>query len=212
MIILQSESFPYFIIFHRDTHHYHVTITFQSWVSRSNISLYSTGKTAVSQMILCACEISIQTRFWRHIWKKVVLAHKSSSYERIKKKQVTLVESKCTKTIYINSIRIIMFYVDNDGKFGFIAFVMICTGHNCMWSRDWIIKDRERHVVKRLNVLSKNKLKLLVYIWKYQMNFNSRSLIFNRQIQNIWHDSTVNTFKIIPAPNIEVRLPRFVIT
>ena len=90
-----------------DTHHYHVTITFQSWVSRSNISLYSTDKTAVSQMMLCACEISIQTRFWRHIGKKVVLAHKSSSYERIKNKQVTLVESKCAKTIYINSIRII---------------------------------------------------------------------------------------------------------
>ena len=99
MIILQSESFLYFIIFHRDTHHYHVTITFQSWVSRSNISLYSTDKTAVSQMILCACEISIQTRFWRHIGKKVVLAHKISSYERIKNKQVTLVESKCAKTI-----------------------------------------------------------------------------------------------------------------
>jgi len=70
MIILQSESFLYFIIFHRDTHNYHVTITFASWVTRSNISLYSTGKTAVSQMILCACEISIQTRFWRHIGKK----------------------------------------------------------------------------------------------------------------------------------------------
>jgi hypothetical protein len=94
MIILQSESFPYFIIFHRDTHHYHVTITFQSWVSRSNISLYSTGKTAVSQMILCACEISIQTRFWRHIGKKVVLAHKSSSYERIKNKQACRIKMR----------------------------------------------------------------------------------------------------------------------
>jgi hypothetical protein len=58
LIILQCQSFPYLVSFHRYPHHYDVTTAFQRCKSRSNI--YT---------------------------QKVVLARKcSSSYERIKNK------------------------------------------------------------------------------------------------------------------------------
>jgi len=74
--------FPIFVIFRRDPHHYHVTITFQSCVSQSNI--YT---------------------------KKVVQAHKKFIELWTDEKQTgdsALVQSKGMKTIYINSIRIIV--------------------------------------------------------------------------------------------------------
>jgi len=61
LIILQCESFQYFVIFHSDPHHYDVTIIFQSCVSRS---------TGYTQKNSSECD-------------------SSSSCERIKSKQVT---------------------------------------------------------------------------------------------------------------------------
>jgi hypothetical protein len=78
--------FPILSFFIDDTHHYHVTIIFQSCVLRSNTYCGQSDTIVVSRRLPPYCLHSVL--------KKVVPAGRSSSsYERIKNKQVNLLLS-----------------------------------------------------------------------------------------------------------------------